>query len=144
MCEHNPTVRRVDRQALGNWQENIFSCTCKQADRHEDVQTRGKLLEVLKSGHTCTHTRTHTRTHNLHFIVCLSPNTYSLLKDRNHLCPWSRGTYPYSPPFLLPKAAGNWLLKPRRATKRMRLWTLMFLLLTPDKVESRGPQINTC
>ena len=51
--------------------------------------------------------------------------------------------YPYSPPFLLPKAAGNWLLKPRRATRRMRLWALMFLLLTPDKVESRGPQINT-
>ena len=69
MCEHNPTVRRVDRQALGNWQEDIFSCTCKQADRHEDVQTRDKLLEVLRSGHARVHTHTHT--HNLHFMACL-------------------------------------------------------------------------
>lgn len=121
---HTPTRRHADRlrQALRNWQQDIYS-TDTGPRTGTDVQTKHWLLEALRSRLPLPHTHRH--------CISVSPKPYSPHR-------WEPpGPFPNSPPFLVPEAAGSWIPRARRATKR-KLWAVMFLLPAPNKVRPRG------
>lgn len=100
-----------------------FTAQTQAQEQAQDVQTKHWLLEALRSRLPLPHTHRH--------CISVSPKPYSPHR-------WGPpGPFPNSPPFLMPEAAGSWIPRARRATKR-KLWAVMFLLPAPNKVKPRG------